>query len=78
MDDPLTFNINLDEEKGCKGINLLHIAGLYNVWQYNDKVIYSYTVITMESNNTLNWLHHRMPAILDKEELIEVCVSLHN
>nr|CAD7460071.1 unnamed protein product [Timema tahoe] len=35
------------------------------------EVIYSYTVITTESNETLSWLHHRAPAILYTEEQID-------
>lgn len=48
------------------------MAGLYNVWQNDGTIIYSYSIITMNSNNTLDWLHHRMPAILDSQEQIEV------
>lgn len=51
------------------------MAGLYNIWQNEDKIIYSYSVITMESNSTLNWLHHRMPAILNQQEQIEVVIK---
>lgn len=73
MDDPQTWaNNDYDEQTGWKGVHLLHMAGLYNIWQSEDKIIYSYSVITMESNSTLDWLHHRMPAILDKEQ-IEAC-----
>nr|CAD7413655.1 unnamed protein product [Timema poppensis] len=35
------------------------------------EVIYSYTLITTESNETLSWLHHRAPAILYTEEQID-------
>lgn len=48
------------------------MAGLYHVWRNEGTIIYSYSVITMESNSTLNWLHHRMPAILDNQEQIDV------
>ena len=40
---------------------LMYLAGLYSVWQDN---VYSYTILTRESNKTLSWLHHRMPAFL--------------
>lgn len=52
------------------------MAGLYHVWQNEDTIIYSYSVITMDSNNTMDWLHHRMPAILDSDEQIQVCYKL--
>lgn len=52
------------------------MAGLYHIWQNEETIIYSYSVITMESNETFDWLHHRMPAILDRDEQIEVCLPL--
>lgn len=76
IDDPETWTNSFDEEKGWRGIRLLHMAGLYHVWQNEETIIYSYSVITMESNKTLDWLHHRMPAILDSEEQIEVLIFL--
>ncbi|XP_075984823.1 abasic site processing protein HMCES [Anticarsia gemmatalis] len=78
MDEPDTWNNSFDEEDGWKGIRLLYMAGLYNVWQNEDTIIYSYSVITMESNNTLDWLHHRMPAILNNEEQIEAWLDIDN
>lgn len=76
MDDPSTWNTDYDELNGWKGIQLLHMAGVYSVWHVQDTIIYSYSVITMESNNTLGWMHHRMPAILDSEEQIDVSFEL--
>jgi len=32
--------------------------------------VYSYTIITMNANKTMSWLHHRMPAILETEEQV--------
>lgn len=34
--------------------------------------LFSFTIITMESNESFAWLHHRMPAILDNEEVVDV------
>ncbi|CAL8143710.1 unnamed protein product [Orchesella dallaii] len=60
-----------NEEDGWKGPKILKIAGLYDVWKApNGDDVYSYTIITMESNDTLSWLHDRMPAILDTEESV--------
>lgn len=72
MDDPKTWNTGYNEDTGWSGIHLLHMAGLYNVWQSEDTIIYSYAVITMDSNATFDWLHHRMPAVLDSGEKIKV------
>lgn len=50
-------------------LRLLRMAGLFDIWT-NDKgeQIYSYSIITFESDDTLSWLHHRSPAILDSDE----------
>ncbi|KAM0135010.1 hypothetical protein ACHAP3_005100 [Botrytis cinerea] len=46
---------------------LLCMAGLWDVVQYegSDDKLYTYTIITTSSNNQLNFLHERMPVILD-------------
>ncbi|TEY86606.1 hypothetical protein BOTCAL_0005g00270 [Botryotinia calthae] len=46
---------------------LLCMAGLWDVVQYegSDEKLYTYTIITTSSNNQLNFLHERMPVILD-------------
>ncbi|KAM3961153.1 abasic site processing protein HMCES-like [Aphomia sociella] len=77
-DEPQTWNNSFDEVDGWKGISLMQIAGLYNVWQNEDKVIYSYSIITMDSNSTMDWLHHRMPAILDSQEQIDAWLDIDN
>lgn len=51
------------------------MAGIYNVWNCNDGDLYSYSIITMESNDTLGWLHHRMPAILESEDDVAVRIK---
>lgn len=52
-----------------ENLRLLKMAGLFDIWT-NDKgeQLYSYSVITLESNDTFNWLHHRSPAILVSDE----------
>ncbi|XP_039442229.1 abasic site processing protein HMCES [Culex pipiens pallens] len=62
MDDKTTWNLKED------GINLLKMAGLFDVWEdENGDKLYSYTVITFESNEKFSPIHHRLPAILDTE-----------
>ncbi|XP_026481621.1 embryonic stem cell-specific 5-hydroxymethylcytosine-binding protein [Ctenocephalides felis] len=58
------------------GVNLLKLAGLFNVWsdQNGDKM-YSYSIITLESNDTLSWLHHRMPVIFDNDKDVETWLN---
>lgn len=56
-------------------LNLLKMAGLFDVWENeNGETVYSYTIITFESNSTLSWLHHRSPAVLNTDQ--EVAVSI--
>ncbi|KAJ8709155.1 hypothetical protein PYW07_008981 [Mythimna separata] len=78
IDEPDTWNNHFNEDTGWTGIRLLQMAGLYHVWQNEDTIIYSYSVITMESNNTMDWLHHRMPAILDNDEQIQAWLDIDN
>ncbi|CAH2095306.1 unnamed protein product [Euphydryas editha] len=78
VDDPNSWNTEFNEIDGWKGIKLLQMAGLYHVWKNNGTIIYSYSVITMESNDTLNWLHHRMPAILDNQEQIDAWLDIES
>lgn len=54
-------------------IRLLCMAGLFDVWtDANGDNMFSYTVITFESDQTFSWLHHRSPAILENEQDIFV------
>lgn len=46
---------------------LLAFAGLWERWQKEADVIYSYTVITTGANETMQGLHSRMPVILPVE-----------
>lgn len=52
---------------------LMKIAGLFDVWEDNTgERIYSYTVITFESNKLFSSIHHRMPAILETDKDVSV------
>lgn len=69
IEDPKTWDTVFDEENGWRGPRLLQMAALFDKWTSPEgDEIYSYTIITLESNETLSWLHHRMPAILDSDE----------
>lgn len=47
--------------------NLMCFAGLWDCVQYEDSAekLYTYTIITTDSNKQLNFLHDRMPVILN-------------
>lgn len=57
-------------------LNLLKMAGLFDIWT-NDQgdQIYSYSVITFESDDKFSWLHHRSPAILESDEQIGIWLN---
>uniref|UniRef100_A0A8D9E4S1 Abasic site processing protein HMCES n=1 Tax=Cacopsylla melanoneura TaxID=428564 RepID=A0A8D9E4S1_9HEMI len=55
----------LSRETGWSGPALLFMAGIFNKWRHEDgDWIYSYSILTMESNPHFSWLHHRIPAVL--------------
>lgn len=69
IEDITAWDAEWSETEGWKGPNLLKMAGLFNCWTSPEgKQIYSYSVITMEANDTFSWLHHRMPAILNSDQ----------
>lgn len=49
---------------------LFAFAGLWDKWQQADKIIFTCTLLTKDSNDFMRDIHHRMPIILpkDKEE----------
>lgn len=62
-----------DGTEDTKHRNLLHIAGLFDVWSdENGDNMYSYSVITFESVENFAWLHHRSPAILETDQQVAV------
>lgn len=64
------------DEKGSthgNGSRLLTMAGLFDCWEppNGGEPLYSYTVITVDASKAMNWIHDRMPAILDGDEEIQ-------
>nr|XP_004665165.2 abasic site processing protein HMCES [Jaculus jaculus]XP_045008535.1 abasic site processing protein HMCES [Jaculus jaculus]XP_045008536.1 abasic site processing protein HMCES [Jaculus jaculus]XP_045008537.1 abasic site processing protein HMCES [Jaculus jaculus] len=51
---------------------LLTMAGIFDCWDPpgGGELLYSYTIITVDSCRSLRDIHHRMPAILDGEEAV--------
>jgi len=45
---------------------VMGFAGLFDKWEKDGQSIYSFTIITTESNDLLHPLHERMPVILKK------------
>jgi len=64
------------ETSGWCGPSLLKLAGIYNKWKSPNGDIYSYSIVTMESSKTFSQLHHRIPAVLENEQLAEVILIL--
>ena len=51
---------------------IMNLGGLYSSWIDNEKKqIYTFTIITTQSNNIISKIHNRMPMILYKGDEIE-------
>ena len=49
---------------------ILPLAGLWTTWKSsNTNTLYTYTVITTSPLNSINFIHNRMPVILDRESM---------
>ena len=49
---------------------ILPMAGLWSQWADNQGVpVFTYTVITSAASRQLEFIHHRMPAIIEKENI---------
>jgi putative SOS response-associated peptidase YedK len=68
---PQDTNVKIEDKSTWKTVNLMYVAGLFDVWHddHGDS-LYSFTVITYESNKHFDWLHHRTPAILETKQQI--------
>lgn len=64
---------NIDSvRKSVENLKLLKMAGLFDIWTNADgEQIFSYSVITLESDDKLGWMHHRSPAILESEQDVD-------
>ncbi|KAL1130723.1 hypothetical protein AAG570_011964 [Ranatra chinensis] len=73
MEDKLSWvGAEWTEDKGWMGPHLLYMAGIYGTWESSEgEIIYSYSIITMDSNESFGWIHERMPAILSSPEQIQ-------
>uniref|UniRef100_A0A182P0C2 Abasic site processing protein HMCES n=1 Tax=Anopheles epiroticus TaxID=199890 RepID=A0A182P0C2_9DIPT len=68
MEDKSTWQLGHD---GDGQLQLLRIAGLFDVWNdENGDKLYSYTVITFETEGQFASIHHRSPAILETDEQV--------
>jgi len=47
------------------------MAGIWESWQKEGQVIYSFSIITRAANKEIAFLHHRMPVILTEKSLQE-------
>ncbi|XP_011331669.3 embryonic stem cell-specific 5-hydroxymethylcytosine-binding protein isoform X1 [Ooceraea biroi] len=75
-DDPTTWSNELSEIDGWKGFKVLKLAGIFGTYKTEKgKVIHSCTIITKASNESLSWLHHRMPVYLNNEEECQVWLN---
>lgn len=51
--------------------DLLHIAGIFDVWHDGEgNPLFSFTILSMASNAKLDWLHPRMPVIFETDKQV--------
>ncbi|XP_069499446.1 abasic site processing protein HMCES [Ambystoma mexicanum] len=62
-----------DDTTEWKGCRLLTMAAVFDCWEppSGEEPLYSYSIITVEASKGVNFIHHRMPAILDGDEAIQ-------
>lgn len=72
VEDAATWSCDWSEDSGWNGPKLMYMAGLFDEWTSSEgEVLYSYSVITLESSAALSWLHSRMPAILEGQQIAD-------
>ncbi|XP_071820961.1 abasic site processing protein HMCES-like [Apostichopus japonicus] len=71
-------NGEIDEK--WTGHRLLTMAGIFDKWTPPDgsDPLYSYSVITIEADPSVSWIHHRMPVMLDGEEAVRDWLDFGN
>lgn len=65
-----------DDEQKWNGPRPLFMAGLFSSWKKSsgdksEKAVYTYSVITRESNKAMDWIHERMPAFLPDADAVQ-------
>jgi len=65
-----------EEEKSERP--LLAMAGIFEKAFVDEKDLYSFSVITVDSHENFSCIHHRMPAVLDSDEEIKSWLDYKN
>lgn len=69
------FETFQDEKKNKELIKMEHapilFAGLYDMWKNKetDEVVFTCTILTVAADKKIEWIHDRMPAILDYDQI---------
>lgn len=68
------------EDNEWRGPRLLTIAGLFETRKSleSDETLFSFTIITVPSHPKYEWIHSRMPAILESEEDVRKWLDFEN
>jgi putative SOS response-associated peptidase YedK len=71
------FETFQDEKKNKELIKMEHapilFAGLYDMWKNKEtnEVVFTCTILTVAADKKIEWIHDRMPAILDYDQIDE-------
>ncbi|XP_041080277.1 abasic site processing protein HMCES-like isoform X1 [Polyodon spathula] len=71
-DEEEVLGVEGEDSEEWRGWRLLTMAGLFDCWTPpgGGEPLYTYTIITVGASRAMDWVHDRMPAILDGEEAV--------
>lgn len=76
-----TGGVKIDDKStwDCRSINLLYIAGIFDIWTDDEgSEIYNFTILSQSSEgNKLGMMHPRMPVILEGSQQIRAWLDFN-
>jgi len=75
---PYFIHLNQTPEKdhdSKENTKLLKIAGVFEKTYHKNEDLYSFSVITVDADNSFSSIHHRMPAILETESEMQAWLN---
>jgi len=80
QDKPIKWDHPEEENGGQEwtGRRLLTMAGIFEINRTGDHPLYTYSIITVPASKNLEWMHDRMPALLDGDEAVDKWLDSEN
>ena len=68
---PYYIHSNALDENNPNFDKLIKIAGIFDTCKKDEELVYTFSIITIDSkNSSINWIHDRVPLILETEDEI--------